>query len=115
MIGFYGGMAMHDASRIVALLRDPAAFGDPRVTAQADILADAIAQSLADETVARAEAKAAGDTRHALRDSNYRSAAGHLQTMIGVYREIRHGGNTALRPMLLGAYNAAVESVNVGR
>ena len=111
-IAFKGGLALQQAKQLIALLRPPQAIHDPAIRARADTLVDAMAHALADERVAFAAARAGHDD-HPFRNAGYRMAADQLQTMIGAYRDLRHSGNAALFPMLLGAYNAAVENIDV--
>ena len=115
MIGFNGGLALQEAKHLVDLFHTAQDLRDPKVTADADTLADAILAALADENTALATATASGDMGHALRNSNYSTAAGRLQSLVGVYRNMKRSGNLALRQMMVGAYNSAVESVNVGQ
>ncbi len=115
MIGFNGGLALQNAKRLTELFDDAASVRDPQVIAKADVLAETIVTALGDETTALAEAKAAGDGGQALRNSNYSVAAERLQGLVGTYREMKRSGNPALRPMLVAAYNAAIEEVNIGQ
>ncbi len=115
LIGYDGRLALLKAKRLVDLFHNAQNIHKPEVVAQGDSLAAEILAALSDENTALSTAKAADDKSHSLRNSNYGMAAERLQTLVGAYRDMKRTGNVWGAQMMLGAYNSAVEEINIGQ
>lgn len=114
LVGYNGGLAVQRTKRLLELVRTPADLHDPAVLAKGDALADGILAALAEENAALDTANASGDTSNGLRNSMYGTAAGQLRGVVGTWRDMKRTGNIALQPAMVGAYNMAIRSINVG-
>ncbi len=115
LIGYNGSLALLKAKRLVDLFHNAQNIHKPELVAQGDSLATEILTALSDENTALSAAKAANDTSHSLRNSNYSMAAERLQNLVGAYRDMKRTGNAWGAQLMIGAYNSAVQEVNIGQ
>ena len=117
MVGYDGGLALMKAKALLHLFEHGTNTRDPAALAKGDALVTELQAALEDERkwLDKAKTQPSSDADHAIRNSGYGIAIGQLQSMVGAYRTMKQSGQPAMVQMMVGAYNSAVESANIGQ
>ncbi len=104
-------LALQKSKRLLGLFGSAADLRDASKLAAADGLAAEVQAALFDEQLARARSPGSGGINDSMDDS----AAEALQTLLGHYRDLRHGGTPFNLQLMVYSYNNAVQQHNYGQ